>query len=41
MNRATITALDDIRYQEINPIKNKGTIQILLPEFSTILQKRE
>jgi hypothetical protein len=41
MNRVTITALEDIRYQEKIPIENKGTIQLLLPEYSTILQKRE
>lgn len=41
MNWVMITALKDIRYQERIPIKNKGTIQHLLPEYSTILQKRE
>jgi hypothetical protein len=41
MNRVTITALEEIRYQERLPIKNKGTIQLLLPEYSTILQKRK
>jgi len=41
MNRITITALEDIRYHERIPIKNKGAIQLLLPEYSTILQKRE
>ena len=40
MNTVTITALEDKDLKRI-PTKNKGIIQLLLLEYSTILQKGE